>query len=141
VACGTQVRGSMHQRVSSASSSAARREVFPSSSPSPAPPRISFFTPFRARKRRKKKERERERYKKKKRTIELSSNQSNQSSQRSEEIYLLRVIARTERERENGERHRPSARRAEFVRPRAPFFFLLYGVLYLLFVYFCDIKF
>jgi len=108
----------------------------------PPHPRASLFSlPF-ARERGERKRRERERdTKKKKRTIELSSNQSNQSSQRSEEIYLLRIIARTERERENGERHRPSARRAEFVRPRAPFFFLLYGVLYLLFVYFCDIKF
>ena len=110
------------------------REVFPLSSPSPALPRISFFTPFRARKRRKKKERERERG----REIQKKANDRAQQQSKRLVIATLRRIISFTHHRSKRERERKSEK--EIARARARnsflahlFLFFYWGVVLYLF--------
>ena len=109
------------------------REVFPLSSPSPALPRISFFTPFRARKRRKKKERERERG----REIQKKANDRAQQQSKRLVIATLRRIVpfthhRSKRERERN-RRKKSPERARGIRSSRTFFLFFYGGVFCIF--------
>ena len=110
------------------------REVFPLSSPSPALPRISFFTPFRARKRRKKKERERERERERDtKKSERSSSAaikaiSHRNAQKNCTFYASSL---EEREREKSEKEIARARARNSFLAHLFFVLLWGGVLYL----------